>query len=62
VGLVSRVVDDPRVVADEIAANDDGAIRAVAELLRNPADPANQEERERQAFADLVARRSSELE
>jgi len=52
----------PRVVADEIAANDDGAIRAVAELLRNPADPANQEERERQAFADLVARRSSELE
>ncbi|SFS11533.1 Enoyl-CoA hydratase/carnithine racemase [Halomicrobium zhouii] len=60
VGLVSRVVEDPRTVAKEIAANDHDAVRAVAELLRNPADPTSQEERERQTFADLVGTRSDE--
>jgi len=60
VGLVSRVVDDPRAVADEVAANDADAVRAVAELVRNPADIGTQEERERAAFGDLVARQSPE--
>jgi enoyl-CoA hydratase/carnithine racemase len=58
VGLVSRVVDDPRTVAEAIAANDPAAVRAVADLLRNPAAAAAQERREQAAFADLVAGRT----
>ena len=59
VGLVSRVVDEPREVADEIASNDPDAVRAIARLLRDPADRTTQERREREAFADLVAKRAT---
>ncbi|WP_436931409.1 enoyl-CoA hydratase/isomerase family protein [Halosimplex halobium] len=54
-GLVSRVVDDPRAVADEIAANDPAALAVLKERLRDDADRAERERREAEAFADLHA-------
>ena len=54
-GLVSRIVDDPRSVADEIAANDPDALGVVKERLRDDANRAPQERREAEAFAALHA-------
>jgi len=53
-GLVSRVTDDPRAVADELAAVDHAALRRLKTRLRDDADQATGDERERAAFADLV--------
>lgn len=55
VGLVSRVVDDPRSVATEIADNDPAALRAIKTRLRDDGDRAERERREAAAFADLHA-------
>jgi enoyl-CoA hydratase/carnithine racemase len=54
-GLVSRVVDDPRAVADGIADNDPVALRAIKARLRDDGDRAERERREAEAFADLHA-------
>ncbi|QLH79866.1 enoyl-CoA hydratase/isomerase family protein [Halosimplex rubrum] len=54
-GLVSRVVDDPRAVATEIAGNDPAALRTIKERLRDDGDRAEREGREAEAFADLHA-------
>ena len=54
-GLVSRVVDDPHSVTDEIAANDPDALAVVKKRLRDDADRATQERREADAFAALHA-------
>jgi enoyl-CoA hydratase/carnithine racemase len=56
IGLVSRVVEDPRTVADEIAAHPSDALRLVKERLRDDADRPTQERREREAFATLIER------
>lgn len=59
IGLVSQIVDDPAAVAVTIADNDAEALRAVARLLQGDVDAewlAAQERRERDAFAELVAR------
>lgn len=61
-GLVSRIVDYPRSVAEGVAANDPDAVRGVARLLRDSDDSGGQEARERELFADLVARRSEETD
>ena len=53
IGLVSRVVEDPRAVADEIATNDPNALRVIKKRLRDEADRETQEEREATAFGDL---------
>jgi enoyl-CoA hydratase len=53
-GLVSRIVDDPKEVAEEIANNDAGALRTVKERIRDRADSETQEQREADAFAGLV--------
>ncbi|MFC6756551.1 MULTISPECIES: enoyl-CoA hydratase/isomerase family protein [Haloarcula] len=53
-GLVSRVTEDPRAVADELAAVDGGALRRLKGRLRDDADQAAGDERERAAFAELV--------
>ncbi|WP_262178972.1 enoyl-CoA hydratase/isomerase family protein [Haloarcula laminariae] len=53
-GLVSRVTDDPRAVADELAAVDHDALRTLKRRLRDDTDQATGDERERAAFADLV--------
>jgi len=55
-GLVSRVVDDPRAVAREIAGNDAAALRAVKRRLRDDADRETRERREREAFGELWER------
>jgi enoyl-CoA hydratase/carnithine racemase len=53
-GLVSRVVDAPRRVADEVAANDPDALATLKRRLRDDADRQTRERRERAAFARLV--------
>jgi enoyl-CoA hydratase/carnithine racemase len=53
-GLVSRVVEDPRSVADELAAVDPRALRTLKGLLRDDSDQQASDEREREAFAGLV--------
>ena len=50
-GLVSRVVADPREVAASVAANDARALRALRERLRDDAPPDRQHAREAEAFA-----------
>lgn len=59
IGLVSRVVADPRAVAEEVAANDEAALSVLKERLQDDADRATREEREVAAFADLAAGRRS---
>ncbi|WP_135305811.1 enoyl-CoA hydratase/isomerase family protein [Haloarcula amylovorans] len=55
-GLVSRIVEDPRRVADELAAVDTRALRALKDRMRDEADQQTKETRERTAFARLVER------
>ena len=52
-GLVSRVVDDPRSVADEIAAGEADVLAAIKRRLRDRRDDEVQERAEAAAFADL---------
>lgn len=52
-GLVSRVVDDPRSVADEIAAGDSDALAAIKRRIRDRRDDGTQEDAEAAAFAEL---------
>ena len=54
-GLVSRVVEDPRTVAEEIAANDPAALRELKALLRTDGDRETTDEREAAAFGRLLA-------
>ncbi|MFC7075188.1 enoyl-CoA hydratase/isomerase family protein [Haloarcula halophila] len=56
-GLVSRVTDEPRQVATELAAVDHAALRTLNELLRGGGDREQREARERTAFAELIAAR-----
>ena len=57
-GLVSRVVADPRRVAEEVAANDPDALRELKRLLTNQSQTRQQQDdREAAAFADLIADR-----
>lgn len=53
-GLVSRVTDDPRSVAAELAAVDHGALRALKTRMRDDADRHTQEQREQAVFGELV--------
>jgi enoyl-CoA hydratase len=55
VGLVSRVVEDPKAVAEEIAANDAAALRELQALLSADVDRAEADRREADAFASLLA-------
>jgi enoyl-CoA hydratase len=60
-GLVSRVVDDPRAVADEIATAKPDALLAVKRRLRDRRDDATQEAAEAEAFAALVRAHGGEI-
>ncbi|NHN60249.1 enoyl-CoA hydratase/isomerase family protein [Halorussus rarus] len=60
-GLVSRVTDDPRAVADELAANDPETLRAVKGRLRDDSPREVQERREADVFGDLVARHAGAI-
>lgn len=61
VGLVQRVVEDPREVADELAANDADALRVVKARVRDRGSRDEQEAAEREAFAALLADRAEAL-
>jgi enoyl-CoA hydratase len=52
-GLVSRVCEDPRRVAEEIAANDPAALRELERLLRTDGSRAETDDREAAAFGRL---------
>lgn len=54
VGLVSRITDDPRAVAETVAANDHSALAVVKERIRDRAPKDRQEAREVRAFERLV--------
>lgn len=55
-GLVSRVVADPRSVADALADNDREAMAVLKARVRDRGDVGRQEDAEATAFARLVAR------
>ena len=54
-GLLSRVVEDPRSVAETLAEHDPAALSTVAARLRDTAADAAQERREAAAFGRLFA-------
>jgi len=60
-GLVSRVVDDPRSVADEIAAGEPDALAAIKRRLRDRRESGTQEAAEATAFADLHDAHADEI-
>jgi short chain enoyl-CoA hydratase (EC 4.2.1.17) len=57
VGLLSRVVDEPRAVAVSLLDSDPRTLRIIKRRLRDTAPVAEQTEREAKAFADLVEHR-----
>ena len=61
VGLVQRVVEAPRTVSKELAANDPTALRLVKARVRDDASLEAQEDREVAAFAELVAEHAEAL-
>jgi enoyl-CoA hydratase/carnithine racemase len=60
-GLVSRVTDDPRAVADELAANDSETLRLVKERMRDDSPSEVQERREADVFGRLVDRHADDI-
>jgi len=60
-GLVSRVTDDPRAVADELADNDPETLRTVKARMRDDAPPEEQERRETEVFGLLVERHADAI-
>lgn len=60
-GLVSRVVDDPRAVAAEIAGHPPDALAVLKSRMRDRDGVDEQEARERAAFADLVAAHADDI-
>jgi len=60
VGLLSRIVDDPRTVAEELAENDPDALRILKRRLRDTADVRTRERREARAFGELISNRVDE--
>lgn len=57
IGLVSRIVEDPVSVALEVAAVEPAALRVVKDRLRDRGEREVLEEREAEAFAELVVER-----
>ncbi|ODR82965.1 enoyl-CoA hydratase [Haladaptatus sp. W1] len=60
-GLVSRVVAQPRKVADRLAANDPDALRVVKGRVRDRSSMDVQLAREAEAFGDLVAANADDI-
>ncbi|OYR47873.1 enoyl-CoA hydratase/isomerase family protein [Halorubrum sp. Ea8] len=60
-GLVSRVVDDPRAVADVIADGKPDALRTVKRRVRDRRDDAMQADAEAKAFAALVRSHGADI-
>lgn len=54
-GLVSRVVANPKSVADEVANNDELSLNKLKSLLSSNSDRAETDRREAEAFGNLLA-------
>jgi enoyl-CoA hydratase/carnithine racemase len=61
IGLVSRIVDEPRSVAEAVATNEPDALAALKRLLRHDGSKAEREAAEREAFADLVSAHADDI-
>ncbi|AGB36190.1 enoyl-CoA hydratase/isomerase family protein [Natronococcus occultus] len=61
-GLVSRLEDRPRTVAEELAETETDALAALKRRVRDDADRTTQERREAEAFGELVATHAAELD
>jgi enoyl-CoA hydratase/carnithine racemase len=60
-GLVSRVVEEPRAVADEVAANEPDALRVLKHRLRDDRDRETRERAEATAFERLHEAHASDV-
>ena len=60
-GLVSRIVENPRIVAEEVAGNATEALRRVKPLLGAQGSREERERREAEAFATLYERYGDEI-
>lgn len=61
-GVISRIEDEPRAVAEEIAANATDTLPVLKRRLRDDSERATQERREAAAFADLVAAHADDID
>ncbi|MDS0478565.1 enoyl-CoA hydratase/isomerase family protein [Natrinema sp. 1APR25-10V2] len=61
-GLISRLENEPRAVAEEIADNANDALTALKRRIRDDGERATQERREAEAFADLVAAHADDID
>ncbi|ARS89512.1 enoyl-CoA hydratase/isomerase family protein [Natrarchaeobaculum aegyptiacum] len=61
-GLISRIEDEPRTVAEEIAANAHDALGVLKRRIRDCAGEATKERREAAAFGDLVAAHADDVD
>ena len=61
-GLISRLEDDPRAVAEEIAANANDALAALKRRIRDDGERATQERREAAAFGSLVDSHADDID
>lgn len=62
IGLVSRVLEEPRTVANRIAGNDRLALEFVKERIRDRGDKTAQEDAELEAFEALIEAHAEELQ
>ncbi|MBZ6494816.1 enoyl-CoA hydratase/isomerase family protein [Natrinema longum] len=62
IGLISRLEDDPRSVAEEIAGNAADTLGVLKHRIRDGSERAIQERREAAAFADLVAAHADDID
>lgn len=53
-GLVSRVVDEPRTVAESLAENSPAAMRTIKQRIRDDAESERKEKREAAVFGELI--------
>ncbi len=60
-GLVSRLTETPRAVADELAANDPAALSVVKQRVRDRSSTDVQLAREAEAFGELVAANAQDI-
>jgi enoyl-CoA hydratase/carnithine racemase len=62
IGLISRIVDDPRSVAEEVADNDPAALRHIKARIRDRGDKEDKEAAEIESFRTLVETHAEKLQ
>ncbi|WP_049969546.1 enoyl-CoA hydratase/isomerase family protein [Haladaptatus cibarius] len=61
IGLISRITDDPRAVAEEVAENAPDALRVVKARVRDRSSMGVQAAREAERFGELVAEHAENI-